>query len=264
MKNFSLYLLFAIVTIISSCSKDKIEPTGNFSLKVNIDNVYGDEELVLDSAVYSNNYEQTFRIKKFNYFISNLVLVNENNEEYNVPQDDSYFLIKEIDKSSHSFTLNNIPVDRYKKIKFIIGVDSLRNTMSISERKGVLDVGAYAADMYWTWNQGYIFLKLELHQARAKADTTNAIPYVYHIGGFGGMNTPTVNNIRTVELNLAEVLVGTKNNTSTLNLKVDSKKVISGNYEVNLEKYPTVMLTPFSTNIADNYKDMFSVKNIIN
>jgi hypothetical protein len=264
MKKHYLYFFIAFVTLVSACKKDEVEPVGNFSLKVNLDNVYGNEELVLDSVVYANNLEQTFRIKKFNYFISNISLVKENGEEYVVPQNESYFLVKEIDKASHSFTLNNIPVDRYNKIKFMIGVDSLRNTMNISERKGVLDVGGYAADMYWTWNQGYIFLKLELHQAKAKADTNNAIPYVYHIGGFGGMNTPTVNNIRTVELNIADVIIGAKNGISNLNLKVDAKKVISGNYEVDFDKYPTVMLTPFSTNIADNYKDMFSVKNSIN
>lgn len=259
-----LYILFASITILISCKKDEVEPIGSFNLTVNIDNVYGLEELVLDSVVYANNFEQTFRIKKFNYFISNIVLVNEINEEYFVPQNESYFLIKEIDKFSHSFTINDIPVNRYKKIKFIIGVDSLRNTMNISERKGVLDVGTYAADMYWTWNQGYIFLKLELHQAKAKVDTNNAIPYVYHIGGYGGMNTPTVNNIRKVELDLPEEIIGSNQSTSNLNLKVDAKKVISGNYEVDLDKYPTVMLTPFSTNIADNYKDMFSVSKVEN
>lgn len=264
MNKLNIYIILTLITVFSACKKEELEPEGNFSLKVNIDNVYGDQELILDSMVYSNQFEQSFTVKKFNYFISNIILVNENNEEYIIPQNESYFLIKEIDEASHQFTLNNLPIDTYTKMKFMIGVDSLRNTKSISERKGVLDVGAYAADMYWTWNQGYIFLKLELHQSKSEGDTTNAIPYVYHIGGFGGMNTPTVNNLRTVELNLSNKIIGTKDNTSILTLKADAEKVIRGNYEVNLDQYPTVMLTPFSSNIADNYKNMFSVVNVVN
>ncbi len=264
MNKLNIYILLIAALTFSSCKKDEVEPEGNFSLKVNIDNVYGEQDLLLDSMIYVNQFEQSFRVKKFNYFISNIVLVKENNEEYVVPQNDSYFLIKEIDKASHSFNINNIPVGTYNKIKFLIGVDSLRNTKSISERTGVLDVGGYAADMYWTWNQGYIFLKLELHQAKPKGDTTNAIPYVYHIGGFGGMNTPTVNNLRTVELSLTNNIVGTKNGTSNLFIKTDAEKVIRGNYEVNLDQYPTVMLTPFSSNIANNYKNMFSINNVAN
>lgn len=264
MKKGFIYILLIFISVFTACKKDEVEPAGNFSLKVNIDNVYGEQELVLDSMIYSNQFEQSFKVKKFNYFISNIMLVNENDEEFIVPQDESYFLIKEIDKASHQFIINNLPVGTYTKIRFLIGVDSLRNTKGIAERTGVLDVGAYAADMYWTWNQGYIFLKLELHQSRPKGDTTNAIPYVYHIGGYGGMNTPTVNNLRTVELNLTNKIVGVKNATSNLYLKVDAEKVIRGNYEVDLDRYPTVMLTPFSTNIADNYKNMFSVITVAN
>ncbi|MFN5704605.1 MAG: MbnP family protein [bacterium] len=264
MKKGYIYILLIFISVFTACKKDEVEPSNNFSLKVNIDNVYGEQELVLDSMIYSNQFEQSFKVKKFNYFISNIVLVNENNEDYVVPQDESYFLIKEIDKPSHQFSINNLPLGTYTKIKFLIGVDSLRNTKSIAERIGVLDVGAYAADMYWTWNQGYIFLKLELHQSKPKGDTTNAIPYVYHIGGFGGMNTPTVNNLRTVELDLTNKIVGVKNSSSNLYLKVDAEKVIRGNYEVDLDRYPTVMLTPFSKNIADNYKNMFSVITVAN
>lgn len=264
MRNINIYLLLVILFAFSSCEKEVIEGNNTFNLQVNIDNVYGNEELVLDSSIYANQFEQSFSVKKFNYFISNIVLVNQDNQEYVVPQDESYFLIKEVDKASHQFNINNIPTGVYKKMKFIIGVDSLRNTMSISERKGVLDVGGYAADMYWTWNQGYIFLKLELHQSKPEGDTTSRIPYVYHIGGYGGMNTPTVNNIREVELSLTTDIVGTQNNLSKLYLKADAEKVIRGNYEVNLEQYSTVMLTPFSKNIADNYKNMFSVLNVLN
>ena len=66
-------------------------------------------------------------------------------------------------------------------------VDSLRNTMSIDKWKGVLDPGGSMMEdgMYWAWESGFIFLKME--GTSSKASTANG-KFYYHIGLYGGMN----------------------------------------------------------------------------
>lgn len=77
-------------------------------------------------------------------------------------------------------------------MSFILGVDSLRSTKDLSERTGVLDPTAAGGDMYWSWNSGYNSLKME--------GTSRSLPmggdFMYHIGGFGGYSSATINNIK--------------------------------------------------------------------
>ncbi len=274
MNKLNIYILLIIAIIFSSCKKDEVQtiiplpiPTDStkyFNLELHFDNVFNTQDLILDSVVYNNNFEEPFTIRRFNYFISNIELIKNNDSVFKVNQDSSYFLIKETDAASHKCRINNIPLGEYKSIRFLIGVDSLRNTMNISKRTGVLDVGAYASDMYWTWNQGYIFLKLEMREYKAKGDTSEIVPYVYHIGGYGGMNTPTINNIKTVQLDLNRNLTNTENRTSKIFFKADAFKVISGIHEISLDSFKTVMLTPFSAKVAENYSKMFSIERVEN
>jgi hypothetical protein len=68
-----------------------------------------------------------------------------------------------------------------------------------------------------------------------------------------------------VNLNFGENLNLIANSpTAKINIKADALKVIEGSTQVNLNSTPTVMLTPFSANIANNYQNMFSIIQIIN
>ena len=64
-------------------------------------------------------------------------------------------------EESQEVVLKNIPAGDYNQITFTIGVDSLRSTMDVSKRPGVLDPAQGHDGMYWTWNSGYIFFKME-------------------------------------------------------------------------------------------------------
>ncbi len=263
-----LYIILSVITcsiVLFSCNKkeEAINPIGKLgSVQLTFDNVVGEEELLLDSTIYTNMFFQEFTVAKFNYFISNIELQLKDSSYVPILQDSSYFLMKEKDPNSLIANLNWVNEGEYIGIRFVIGVDSLRNTMPITNRTGVLDVSGYAADMYWTWNSGYIFVKLECHKPKAKGDPTD-IPYVYHIGGFGGMDgVTTINNLKTVSLKFPETLVVAQAKKAKVNFKVDAFKVISGYTDIDFEKYPTVMLTPFSTKIAENYKEMFSIVSI--
>lgn len=259
------YLAYSFVALIFwGCRENNeeiINPVGKLaSLEINFNNVVGDEELILDSTAYINVFEQQFTVAKFNYYISNIELKLQDGSYVKIEKDSSYFLIKEKDTFSQKIKLNWLPEGTYTGIRYVLGVDSIKSSANISERTGVLDIGGYASDMYWTWAQGYIFMKLECHKYQSKGSPGNPIPYVYHIGGFGA--TGGINNLKTIELDFPSNLDIKQDRNAKLFIKTDVLKVITGTTNINFEVLPTVMLTPTSKLIAENYKHMFSISKV--
>jgi hypothetical protein len=271
-KNFQALFLFLI--LFSSCKKDEhlhttsdIDPNRNGYISIEFDNKVGPLALILDSPFYANSFNQNYSISKFDYFISNIVFTNADGTVYTVPQDSSYFLVKENVAGSREIRLR-IPEGNYTALKFIVGVDSLRNTKPASERTGVLDVGGAASGMYWTWNSGYIFLKMEGEFDDLVDSIFTRTPYTYHIGGFGGYSSPTINNIKTVSLAFgtekAEVRESHGADGPMIHLTVDAGKLVDGSTKVNFNQHSFVMFAPYSVNIANNYAGMFTVDEVHN
>lgn len=262
-----LFLSIAVVLTISACKKEDVVPTSSYDVNkigyiaIKFDNQVGDLNLVLDSPFYTNPLNQSYTISKFNYFVSNIVFVNEDGTSYAIPQDSSYFLIKETEQDSKELLLR-VPEGNYKSVSFTIGVDSLRSTKPLNERTGNLDPSGIAAGMYWTWNSGYIFMKLEGTFNDPNDTVADNQFYQFHIGGFG----PTINNIKSTEIsfNTSRATVRQSRGTDCpeVHIYTDASKVISGNTNVDFTQNSFVMFAPYSTTIANNYKDMFKLAHV--
>ncbi len=229
-------------------------------LTLDFNNVVGDKPLKLKDQSYINEVGEMFNITSFNYFISNIKLHKKDGEEYIIPQDSSYFLVKENDPASKKINLY-IPQGKYTAITFTIGVDSIRSTMDISRRIGALDIsGGMSEGMYWTWNSGYIFMKFEGDCEQAPIDRTGKRKFRYHIGGFGGYNKPSVNNIRTVTIDFSKkgLVEAKKNNNSRVLIETNALQVFNGRTKVSIAKNPAVMFGDFSKLISENYTEMFN------
>jgi hypothetical protein len=228
-------------------------------LSIEFDHIVGDQQLQLNTGMYTNAAGDTFTVSHLQYFVSNIKLQKADGTEYTVPQDSSYFLIRESVPEAR-FAKLNIPEGEYSSLSFVLGVDSLRSTMDINQRKGALDPSGSMDDgMYWGWNSGYIFFKMEGISPQAPLDPSGQRKFRYHIGGFGGYSAPTINNIRTITLDLtnggiARVKSGRKSN---IHLLVDIAKVFAGPSPVRIANNSTVMFSAFSARIADNYTTMF-------
>lgn len=230
----------------------------NAPLSIEFDNIIGDQDLQLNTGAYTNAAGDSFSVSLLQYFISNIRLKKEDGSEYIVPQDSSYFLIGENDRDTR-FAKVNVPEGDYTSLSFVLGVDSLRSTMDISQRKGVLDPSGGMDGMYWGWNSGYIFFKLEGISPQAPLDPGGQHKFRYHIGGFGGYSAPTINNIRAITIDLtpggiAKVRGGRKSN---IHLKVDIAKAFAATTNVSIASNSTVMFSAFSARVADNYATMF-------
>lgn len=255
MKNI-IVISIAAAILLGSCKKESVtseyDKNKKAELSVEFDNIAGAADLELNTGTYTNQSGENFTVTKLKYYVSNFKLTNVDGTEYVVPQDSCYFLIDESDESTHEPILK-IPEGEYKTLTFTLGVDSLRCTKDISQRTGVLDPTGAGADMYWSWNSGYIFFKME---GTSPASMMGDI--AYHIGLFGGMTTPTINNIKNITLDLTargtpKVKTGKETN---IHLMLDILKVFNGTSNFSITDYPMVMVDPFSATIANNYVTM--------
>ncbi|MET3114922.1 hypothetical protein AAKU52_002662 [Pedobacter sp. CG_S7] len=271
--NFKWILMLSAILFISSCSKNE-DPAPEFvetnlaPLSVEFDNIVGERTFVINNtaSLYTNAAGEKFSISLLQYFISNIKVTTAGGQTYTVNPDSSYFLINGADKASR-FAKVRVPEGDYTKLTFTLGVDSLRSTMPIDKRTGVLDPASNGGNdlggMYWGWNAGYIFFKME-GNAAAISDDVNGDPtgkkqFKYHIGGFGGYSAPTINNIKTitVDLTTAGVAKVRKDRQSNIHLFVDAMKVFNGKNNFSIAAHPNVMFSQYSVNVATNFLEMF-------
>ncbi len=265
--------LFAIATLaLSSCKKETktsdIDPNRKGKMGLHFDNRAGTADLILNSQTYQNALGQNLNISKFNYYISNIKLINKDGSTFTYPKNDSYFLVQESDDATQDIELENVPEGDYTGVVFTIGVDSLKSVSPLTERTGVLDPSAGGSDMYWSWNSGYIFVKMEGTSPSAPLDTPSGQrPFMYHVGLFGGYSTPTLNNLKEVTISFGTSVASVRQAKTTApeaHLFVDALKVLSGSTNIDFTLNPVVMGNPYSANVANNYKSMITLDHVHN
>lgn len=262
MKIFSQFFTISIVSafLFSGFKNAGTDaPIANSQITLFFDNMAGSQDLRLDDASYTNSSGESFSVSELQYFISNIRLRKRGGTEYAIQQDSCYFLVQESEASTQRIQLK-VPEGEYDRVSFVLGVDSVRNTMDISKRTGVLDpASSMDKGMYWGWNSGYIFLKIEGNSAAAPADPIGRQKFRYHIGGFGGYSAPTINNIKTISLDLtngtAKVDAGKK---VKVHVKADILSIFDAGTRVSIAAHPSIMFSEYSVNIANNYSQMFS------
>jgi hypothetical protein len=131
--------------------------------------------------------------------------------------------------------------------------------MDVSKRTGTLDVAGTAKGMYWAWNSGYIFLKFEGKSPVIPDSLSNN--FYYHIGGFGGFKSATINNIRTKTFDFPKP-VSLKKNTPFVNINVDIATLFKQKTDVMLAKNSNVMWGELSVKISENYVTGFNLGSI--
>ncbi len=229
---------------------------------IEFDNRAGDNDLELNTD-YTNISGEAFKLTKLNYYISNIKLMTSNGIEFTLPQDSSYFLVMEDDEESQEVTINNIPAGDYNEITFTIGVDSLRSTMDVGKRTGVLDPAQGHEGMYWTWNSGYIFFKMEGTSPSAPADQENK--FYYHIGGYGGYDSPTLNNLRETTVSMGSARAEVRGNkVPEVHLHVDVMEFFKNPATIKIAEHSLVMFSDYSPTVAGNYVNMFKYDHVHN
>jgi hypothetical protein len=224
--------LFLLVFLLAFKTEKK-------NVTISFNHFVGNEFIVLDSGLYKNEIEEFYSITKLKYYVSDIELTTIDGKIVKV---NSSFLVDENKKDSKNIVLKNCAEGNYLSLSFIVGVDSLHNCSGV--QSGSLDP---VNGMFWEWNTGYIFFKLE---GISGSSTMPGSIFEYHIGGF---KAPT-NCIRKITIPLNQNSI-----TSTINLKVDINKIFSFKKNVSIAQLPIVADQANSVLIADQYAQLFSL-----
>ncbi len=258
--NFKIgFLVLGVIVSFSYCKRDmealpanhqsKRENVNNLSIR--IENYVDTLPLQLNITNYVNPNNDTFKVSLFKYYISNIQLKASDSSVY--AETESYHLLNAGDPNSLEFVLPDVPMKNYVSLSFLIGVDSLRNVSGV--QTGALDV---TNAMFWDWNTGYIMAKFEGNSPQSAAAGDNLI---YHVGGFSGAE----NVIKKVKLNLIQAATVTAAVSPKIILKADLMEWFKSPFTLSFSSL-SVVHAPGSNamKVADNYADMFSVRQVKN
>ncbi len=235
-----LFILLNFIGLISSAN-----PVNGNELLIDFRHYVGNDPLVFKEKEYTNELGQKFTVTKFKYYVSNIELRTDSGKVFS---SDEYFLINEDEPLSKSISLKGVPAGNYISISFIIGVDSLHNCSGLQE--GALDP---VKGMFWAWNTGYIFLKLE---GKSDVSTAQGGIFEYHIGGF---KSPA-NSIRKVSLKLVGIdFITEQLQLKMISIKANIAEILKTPVSIDFSFMPVVSDLTNAEMVANNYSDMFSL-----
>jgi len=167
---------------------------------------YNQKPLNLANEPFLANSEDSLSISLFKCYVSSIQLLKQNQVVHKVPN--SFYLINAADSNSFNKKIN-IPIDvQFDSIQFTLGLDS---TINVS--------GALGGDfdpmkgMYWTWQSGYINLKLEGSSNKCASRNRS---FEFHLGGY-----------RFPYLNSQNVVLPVKSRNNSIQIEMDIAKFIS-------------------------------------
>jgi hypothetical protein len=213
-------------------------------LTIRFENYVGDIPVKLDTLCYKNSLGQLYSVSMFKYYAGDFHLKNLQGQEF---VSTGYFLINEDDKSSLQITIDSIPKGEYTAISFTLGVDSIDNCSGA--QSGALDP---INGMFWAWNSGYIFLKME---GISPASNSTGKRLEFHIGGYKEPNNCT----KTIHLKLNHTLKIGEETNNVVKIKADVSHLFAAPTPVDFSKLSSVTDFHNAKAIADNYCTMFGI-----
>jgi len=261
LKNTIAILAFA--SIFASCSNDDDSSqnlVGNGEMELYFDNSLNEDDLILGVSSHTNSNGETLKVNKFNYIVSNFVLIDENGDEVVYPKESSYFIINE-ETNQTTIHLENIPAGNYKRIKFGLGVDSQRYLQGETAQQSFWDE-ALQNDLTWAWATGYKFINFE--GTFTASGLTGEKTFQVHQGS----NTST-DNYREFTVEFPNTARVRQTESPSVHFIVDANKILDGNTKVKLSE----AMNPAGTSaaimggaklisIADNITSMFTVDHV--
>lgn len=225
-------------------------PPGNGapSLQLHITHILDAQPLVRNQVTYTNPSGEPFTISRFRYFLSNFSLETVEGKKSILPV--SYFLVDDAIDSSKIIRLDNVPAGQYKSVRFLIGVDSIRNVSGV--QTGAL---AVESGMFWTWNSGYIMAQLEGHSPVITSPTQE---FLFHTGGYKAANQV----LKYVELSFPQPLSVAAGKQPEVQLSADVAKWFLPD-TVSFKQVAVIMAPGVNARkVACNYQHMFRVTGI--
>ena len=233
-------MVIACIAFSSSAQKK----TGTVGLlRIHFINTVNGIPLILgDSISYLNPFSEVYSVQKFRYYVSN-VAVNDQQEA------ESYHLVDASKPGSLQFEFP-VKAGSYSSFSFLLGVDSLHNCSGA--QTGALDP---MNDMFWTWNSGYVILKLE-GSAPVSSQVNHRIEY--HLGGYAGINKV----MRLISLQREfKIIAGGK---TEIYIQADVNAIWQNPNDIKIAAVNICTTAgELAKKIANNCSHLFTIKNVV-
>jgi len=255
-------LLLAALISLSACSSDDDNATDNLTgendLTIEFDNGFNGDDLLLGASTYTNGNGEVLTIDRFNYLVSNFVLIDVQGNECVYPKDDSYFVVSEENEMT-DVHLTNIPAGQYVSLRFGVGVDQEKYQQGAEGQNDAFLKSAEDNEMMWSWQAGYKFLNFE--GSFTSATVTEATDFKIHMGS----HATALDNYREVEISMPTDALVSSTLSPVVHLAVDANKILDGAHEIILSEAAVVMVDEVkSPQIAENATEMFRVDHVHN
>lgn len=261
MKQFQkITLILLSAFFIASCSSDEGNMRYN-DLTLKFDQVVGNEDLVLDTKMYTNSKGNEYKINNFRYIVSDIQLKGDNGLMADLSDDANTFIVDErkanADGTFH-VNLSKVPSGTYNSLEFGVGITQDRY-MRGADGQGDFLNQADESSMYWKWAAGYIFIRMDGKFISKKTNEEDS--FNFHMGSHGDVSKTGVNNYRTIRVNLKQPFI-VKDNSQSITLNCDLGKLFDGlQYQHDLEEKNSVMISAkYSPLLTNNFSSCFSEK----
>jgi hypothetical protein len=226
------------------------------TITIHIHHFVGPRPLQLFNERYIDPFGEPFTIQRFRYYISKIKLSGTDHQP--ITTSDQSFLVDESDTASKTITLPT-RVKAILSLSFIIGVDSVANFSGVGT--GDLDP---AKGMFWTWNSGYIYAKLEGQSDSSKAPGHQ---FTWDIGGYKNSSNASRQITLTIPISrqtdsrqAGSAKADSRQADPDIQLNVDILKWFDGRRPIHINETPVCHQPGFlAMRIADNYATMFSI-----
>ena len=228
-----IFIFIGVVISYNSFSQKKAA-----SIPVSFEVFYKGNDNVMNRTLV-NDFSEIYSITKLKFYVSNIKF-----ETSEATKNTSSVHLIDASKPNNISVL--APPQKITGISFLLGIDSALNCSGA--QSGALDP---LNDMFWTWNNGYIFFKME---GSSDASTADLKRIEHHIGGFKGVNK----TMRTVYLPISNpALLDEK----ILVVQLDIDKYWNGVNKFKIAELPVVAIPGAQArNAADNFAGMFFIK----
>lgn len=141
-----------------------------------IEHLFGNQSINFGSVEYST-INNTVGVSNLTYYLSGFGLQRQDGSWQEIA---GYHMVVAQDKPIDTLALGSVPVGIYNAVRFHIGVDSVTNhgDPAVWPNSHPLSL-MRGGQMHWSWNAGYIFMKMEGRYRKQAAE--NGF-YSYHIG----------------------------------------------------------------------------------
>lgn len=239
----------AALSLLPGCAKPALPP----AVAIEISHVVGAQPFALGET-FKTAAGDPFTATRLRYYLSGFRLRRADGSWFEAPRDEQsdagYYLVDEAVPASKTFKLPPAPAGEYQGVEFRLGIDPARNHGGA--QTGVLDP---ARGMFWMWNTGYIFLKLE-GQSPASPEDEHRV--TLHIGGGDAL-------ARTIYLALdakpIRVAAGVQ---PTIHLAADVAAFFAGEPPLRLAETHSVMSAPEGAPLADRAARLFRLEHVHN